>query len=63
MKIGLVSYRCENRNIAFNMKQIENAMRRSQGKADLVCFDEAFLQGFDALCWDHGKRSIKNTYQ
>ena len=53
MKIGLVSYRCENRNTAFNMKQIELAMQRCAGKADLLCFGEEFLQGFDALCWDY----------
>ena len=53
MRIGLVSYRCENRNISFNMNQTEQAMKRSQGKADLLCFGEAFLQGFDALCWDY----------
>ena len=53
MRIGLVSYRCENRNTAFNMRQIELAMQRSAGKADLLCFGEAFLQGFDALCWDY----------
>ena len=53
MRIGLVSYRCENRNIAFNMKQIEHAMRCSEGKVDLLCFGEAFLQGFDALCWNY----------
>lgn len=53
MRIGLVSYRCENRNIAFNMRQIELAMRRSEGKAEMLCFGEAFLQGFDALCWDY----------
>ncbi len=55
MRIGLVSYRCENRNTAFNMSQVELAMKRSQGKADLLCFGEAFLQGFDALCWDYEK--------
>ena len=53
MRIGLVSYRCENRNIAFNMSQIELAMKRCEGKADMLCFGEAFLQGFDALCWDY----------
>ena len=53
MRIGLVSYRCENRNTAFNMSQIELAMKRSEGKADLLCFGEAFLQGFDSLCWDY----------
>ncbi len=53
MRIGLVSCRCENRNTAFNMRQIELAMKRSAGQADLLCFGEAFLQGFDALCWDY----------
>ena len=53
MRIGLVSYRCENRNTAFNMSRIELAMKRSEGKADLLCFGEAFLQGFDSLCWDY----------
>lgn len=55
MNIGLVSYRCENRNIAFNISQIEKAMREAAGKADLLCFGEAFLQGFDSLCWDYEK--------
>ena len=53
MRIGLVSYRCENRNTEFNMKQIELAMQRAQGKVDLLCFGEAYLQGFDALSWDY----------
>ena len=53
MRIGLVSYRCENRNLPFNMSQIELAMKRSEGKADLLCFGEAFLQGFDALSWTY----------
>ena len=53
MRIGLVSYRCENRNIPFNMSQIELAMQRTEGQADLLCFGEAYLQGFDALCWDY----------
>ena len=53
MKIGLVSYRCENRNVAFNMSQIERAMQEAAGKVDLLCFGEAFLQGFDSLCWKY----------
>ena len=53
MRIGLVSYRCENRNTEFNMKQIELSMQRSVGKADILCFGEAFLQGFDSLCWEY----------
>jgi N-carbamoylputrescine amidase len=35
------------------MGQIELAMQRAEGKADMLCFGEAFLQGFDALCWDY----------
>ena len=53
MRIGLVSYRCENRNIPFNLSQIEKALRETEGKVDLLCFGEAFLQGFDSLCWDY----------
>lgn len=53
MKIGLVSYRCENRNILFNIRQIERALRETRGMADLLCFGEAFLQGFDSLCWNY----------
>ena len=53
MKIGLAAYRCENKNIEVNISRIERAMRKVQGKADLLCFGEAFLQGFDSLCWDY----------
>lgn len=53
MKIGLVSYRCRNRDISFNMSQIERALMSMKGKADLLCFSEAFLQGFDSLCWNY----------
>ena len=53
MRIGLASYRCENKNITFNLGQIQRAMREAAGKADLICFGEAFLQGFDSLCWDY----------
>lgn len=53
MRIGLASYRFENRNIPFNLHQIERAMLHCRGRADLLCFGEAFLQGFDALCWDY----------
>lgn len=53
MRIGLASLECKNRNAAFNMAQIERAMREVQGKVDLLCFGEAYLQGFDSLCWDY----------
>lgn len=55
MRIGLVSYRCKNRDVQFNISRIEQAMKRSEGKADLLCFGEAFLAGFDSLCWDYDK--------
>lgn len=53
MRIGLVSYRCENRNMDFNIGQIERALKEAQGKVDLLCFGEAFLQGFDSLDWKY----------
>lgn len=53
MRIGLASFECKNRNVSFNMTQIEKAMRESQGKVDLLCFGEAYLQGFDSLCWNY----------
>ena len=52
MKIGLASYRFKNRNITFNLSQIEKALQESQRKVDLLCFGETFLQGFDSLCWE-----------
>lgn len=55
VKIGLASYEFINRDIPFNISQMEKAMRRSSGKVDILCFGEAFLQGFDALEWDYEK--------
>lgn len=55
MRIGLVSCRCRNRDVPFNLRQIERAMRQAEGKAELLCFGEAFLQGFDALCWSYDR--------
>ena len=51
MTIGLVSYRCKDKDISFNMSQIERALRDTAGKVDLLCFGETFLQGFNSLCW------------
>lgn len=53
MRVGLASFRCKNGDIPFNMSQIEKAIRKAQGKVDLLCFGEAYLQGFDSLCWDY----------
>ena len=53
MRIGLASYLSKNHDISFNMNQIELAFNRSKRKVDLLCFGEAFVQGFDSLCWNY----------
>lgn len=53
MRIGLASYRSINNNINFNLSQIEKAIKESVGKVDLLCFGEAFIQGFDSLSWQY----------
>lgn len=54
MKIALASAKFINGNIAYNMAQLERYMHRAkQQGAELVCFAEAFLQGFDAYCWQY----------
>lgn len=53
MKIGLVSYEFNNGKIEYNIKKIEKAIISANGKADLLCFGEAFLQGFDSLSWNY----------
>ncbi len=57
MVIGLVSYKFINNDIEFNISQIEKAVQRSKGEVDILCFGEAFLQGFDSLSWDYEKDS------
>ena len=52
MKIGLAAYEYRNNDVAFNISQMEAAARQARGKAELLCFGETFLQGFDSLCWD-----------
>lgn len=53
MKIALASAKFVNGDIFFNLRQIKTYMRRAkESEAELVCFGEAFLQGFDALCWN-----------
>ena len=53
MKIGLASYGFRNNDVAFNTAQMERAMEAAQGRVDLLCFGETFLQGFDALSWNY----------
>ena len=53
MKIALASAKFKNNDLPFNLRQIEAYMVRSkEAGAELACFGEAFLQGFDALAWD-----------
>lgn len=53
MRIGLAVCESVNNDIAFNISQIEKAMCAARGTVDLLCFGEAFLQGFDSLNWDY----------
>lgn len=52
MVIGLASYKFINNDIEFNIRQIEKALQTTE-KVDLLCFGEAFVQGFDALSWNY----------
>ena len=52
MKIALASARIRDRDIAYNLSQMERYMVEArENGAELVCFGETFLQGFDALTW------------
>lgn len=54
MKIALTSARIVDRNIYHNLSQMEHYMKEAAANgADLVCFGEAFLQGFNALSWQY----------
>ncbi len=53
MKIGLVSYEFKNGEIEYNIEKIEKAIISANGNADLLCFGETFLQGFDSLSWNY----------
>ncbi len=55
MKIALASYLFKDGDIDFNLSQIKKALSSAKGKADIVCFGESFLQGFDALSWNFDK--------
>ncbi len=52
MKIALASAPVKNRDIAFNLQSMVDAVEKSR-KADLILFGESVLQGFDSLCWDY----------
>ena len=52
MKIALAPARIRDRDIEYNLSQMERCMAGAkQAGAALVCFGETVLQGFDALTW------------
>ena len=54
MKVALAGSRFVNGDMAFNLTQIEHWAREARRRgAELICFGEAFLQGFDALSWSY----------
>ena len=54
MKIALASVRIIDQDINYNLSQMERYMKEAKTSgADLVCFGEAFLQGFNALSWQY----------
>lgn len=54
MLLGLVSAEFKNNDIAANINTIAEIMSGNQCRNfDLLCFGEAFLQGFEALTWTH----------
>lgn len=52
MILGLVSYKFINNDTEFNISQIEKAIKQSRD-IDILCFGEAFLQGFDVFNWNY----------
>lgn len=54
MKIALASARIVDRDINHNLLQMKRYMKEAKSNgADLICFGEAFLQGFNAFSWQY----------
>lgn len=53
MKIALISEKFIDRDIQHNLSKIQYHANDLSGKVDLICFGEAYLQGFDALSWNY----------
>lgn len=52
MKLALAAAKTIDGDLAHNLSQMEQHMKAAKAAgAELVCFGEAFLHGFDALCW------------
>lgn len=58
MKIALASAQVIDKDIPFNLQSMIAAIRECSGRADLILFGEAALQGFDSLCWDYEKDKL-----
>lgn len=53
MKIALASQEFIDNNLEFNLNKLVSAMKEAKSKkTDLICFGEAYLQGFDAFSWE-----------
>ena len=60
MKVALASKKFINNDVDYNLKVILESMEEGRDLgAELVCFGEAFLQGFDALCWTDYVRDLE----
>lgn len=54
MKIGLACYEFRNGNIGFNLFQMQRGLFEArENGADMLCFGEGFLQGFDAMSFSY----------
>lgn len=53
IKIALASSPVLTRDVHHNMASILQTIEKCRGKADLVLFGEAVLQGFDCLTWEY----------
>ena len=54
MKIALGSKEFKNNMVLNNLHVIKNSMKEAKEKnCELICFGEAFLQGFDSLNWNY----------
>lgn len=53
MRIALISKEFKNKDIDNNLWQIEDSAIKLSAKADIICFGEAFLHGFNSLSWNY----------
>lgn len=62
--IALASKAFANGDVPANLETMLATMKEAAEKgADLVCFGEAFLQGFDSLCWTYEKDRMMTLTQ